>query len=335
MSPQQVTKGGLEDECVANVALGARHSLVVTDDGEVFSFGLGHFGVLGRSFTPYDHEPVGALDGMDGGDLENFGFIAEQQHQGQPPVDMHANANEEGIVQADNAYNFDDVMAHLDLITNIKLQDSSDQCIPKVLDSLEGINIIGASAGHRHSLLLDDHGNLYSCGAGITGCLGHGDHQSHMVPMRIKDFDDRGIQIVQMSAGVDMSMAVSSTGDVYAWGKTDGGRIGLGTTQARIASPTKVKLFSDGNPIKAVDVECGYVHSVIVGINGTIHTCGQVGVDGAADGRDGTGEPVQENDFNVWHRVKEPTEQVVKAERWKKLNKYEVKGRKKMMSEES
>lgn len=50
--PQQVTEGGMEDECVLSVSCGARHTLVVTEDGEVFSFGLGHFGVLGRSYTP-------------------------------------------------------------------------------------------------------------------------------------------------------------------------------------------------------------------------------------------------------------------------------------------
>jgi E3 ubiquitin-protein ligase HERC2 len=331
VTPTQVTKGGLEDECVANVALGARHSLAVTDDGEVFSFGLGHFGVLGRSFTPYDHEPVGALDGMGDGQLEDFGFVGEQH----PPPAVNANANEDRDGQAGNAYNFDDVMAHLDLITNIKLQDSSDQCIPKVIDSLEGVKIVGASAGHRHSLFLDDQGYLYSCGAGKTGCLGHGDRQSLMVPMRIKYFDDTEVKITQMSAGVDISMACDSRGDVYAWGKTDGGRIGLGTSHALVNLPSKLEILSDGLPMKAIDVECGYVHSVIVGLNGTIYTCGKVGIDGNADGLNGAGEPVQEDDFNIWHRVTEPTERVVKAERWKKLNKYEIKGRKKNMSEEN
>ena len=334
MSPQQVIKGGLEDECVANVALGARHSLVVTDDGEVFSFGLGHFGVLGRSYTPYDHEPAGALDGMYDGDMETFGFVNEQQQE-QRPAGLVANGNQDGNGRAANVNDFNEVMAHIDLITNIKLKDSSDQCIPKVLDSLEGVNIVGASAGHRHSLFLDNQGFLYSCGTGLTGCLGHGDHQSLRVPMRIKDFDDKDVRIIQMSAGVDMSMAVSATGDAYSWGKTDGGRIGLGTAKARVTLPTKVKVVSNGHPMKAVDVECGYVHSVIVGLDGTLHTCGQVGIDGNADGQEGTGEPVQENDFNIWHRVKEPTEKVVQGERWKKLNKYKVKGRQKMMSEEN
>jgi len=333
VTPEQVTKGGLEDECVANIALGARHSLAVTDDGEVFSFGLGHFGVLGRGFTPFDHEPVGALDGMDDGDWENHRFIGEIQEE--PTVDTNRNRTENRNGPTENTYNFDDVMAHLDLITNIKLQDSSDQCIPKIINSLEGVNIIGASAGHRHSLFLDDQGYLYSCGAGITGCLGHGDYQSLMMPKRIEAFDNGKVKIMQMSSGVDMSMAVSAVGDVYSWGKTDGGRIGLGNGRARVNSPTKVHLISNGRLTKAVDVECGYVHSVVVCSDGTIYTCGKVGIDGNVDGQNATGELIQESDLNIWHRVKEPAEQVVKVERWKKFGTYEVKGRKKMMSAES
>lgn len=140
---------------------------------------------------------------------------------------------------------------------------------------------------------------------------------------------------MQMSAGVDMSMAVSTTGDVYAWGKTDGGRIGLGVENARVTLPRKVRLTSDidGKPLKAVDVECGYVHSLIVGINGTVHQCGRVGVDGEADGQQQSREPTQLEDFNIWHRIPEPKEYQAKQERWKKFGKYEVKGRQKMMED--
>ncbi len=140
---------------------------------------------------------------------------------------------------------------------------------------------------------------------------------------------------MQMSAGVDMSMAVSTTGDVYGWGKTDGGRLGLGVQNARVTIPRGVRLISDIDslPLKAVDVECGYVHSLIVGINGTVHQCGRVGVDGEADGQQVSKEPTQLEDFNIWHRIPEPKEHQVKQERWKKFGKYEVKGRQKMMEE--
>ena len=54
--PEQVTLGGLEDECVSNMSCGCRHTLVTTDDGEVYSWGLGRFGVLGRSYTDFTYQ---------------------------------------------------------------------------------------------------------------------------------------------------------------------------------------------------------------------------------------------------------------------------------------
>ena len=136
-----------------------------------------------------------------------------------------------------------------------------------------------------------------------------------------------------MSAGVDMSMAVTTSGEVYSWGKTDQGRIGLGLRIGKATLPKRVAIYTDGGePVKAVDVDCGYVHSIVVGLNGTIHMCGGVGIDGALDGETGFGEPTQINDFNIWHRIPEPKE-TVKTERWKKYGKYEVKGRQKMMTE--
>lgn len=330
-APVQVTKGDLEDECISHVSCGARHTIAVTEEGQVFSWGLGHFGVLGRSYTRFDHEPEVALVGM-GDEAEDTAAAARLQERGHQP---QAPENGGAAPQGSAAWDFEALMAELDRIANLKLADSSDQCIPKIIDSLESIKIVGASAGHRHTLLLDEHGQMYSCGSGITGCLGLGDNSNQMYPMKIKQFDLLNIKIMQMSAGVDLSMAVSTTGVVYAWGKTDGGRIGLGLQSARVTFPRQVCLggLDKEQQVKAVDVECGYVHSIIIALDGTIYQCGEVGVDGEDDGLNTSGEPRQVDDFNIWHRIPEPKEHVAKAEKWKKYGKYEVKGRQKMISE--
>lgn len=323
LKPKQVETGGLDEECVAMISCGNRHTLCVTEDGQIFSFGLGHFGVLGRPFTPFEYDADRAMDMFDGRDGQDFAEL---------PVAVMPLERPEFNVQA-----------QLDLINSISLEDSSNQCIATLVDSLQGIPMVGVSAGHRHSLFLDQHGALYSCGSGIFGALGHGDAQIQMYPMKIMEFAERDIKIMQMSAGVDMSMAVTTTGAVYSWGKADSGRLGHNVTGI-IQTPRSVEFMDTikGEPLKAIDVDCGYVHSIIVALNGTIHQCGGVGTDGQADGQQNRelnfherGRPVEIPNFTIWHTLPEPQEKVVKQERWKKYGTYELKGRSKMMSDKA
>ena len=82
----------------------------------------------------------------------------------------------------------DQVRNQLDLLTNLTLDDSSDQCIPKVIDSLQGIKVVAVSAGHRHSMFLDEHGYLYTCGDGSGGALGHGNLEKQPYPIKVMYF---------------------------------------------------------------------------------------------------------------------------------------------------
>ena len=150
--------------------------------------------------------------------------------------------------------------------------------------------------------------------------------------------DNLDIRIHQMSAGVDISMAVSTEGVVFAWGKAADGRLGLGIQNRNITLPQKV-LIGNFNNFKAVDVEAGYVHSLIIGLDGSVYQCGGVGTDGNDDGQqdlsivDGKlGHPVLLYGYNIWHRIAEPKERVVK-QTWTKYGKYELKGRSKMLAE--
>jgi len=164
------------------------------------------------------------------------------------------------------------------------------------------------------------------------------------VPMKVMYFADRDIKIMQISVGVDISMVVTTTGEVYGWGCTKNGRIGINnTTEADFISlPEKVEIKTpDGEPMKAVDVECGYVHSVVVGCDGTLHMCGFVDLDGADETSPGNVNftpgsetcPTQLPDFNIWHRLPEPKgEEKKKAERWKSYGTYQTQGRSAMLA---
>lgn len=141
-----------------------RHTLCVTEDGEVYSFGLGHFGVLGRAYTPYEYHSAQALSNM-GVDDEEVVQDGQQQLAHIQQID-------------------DEMRNHLDLLANLTLDDNSDQCYPKIIDSLKGICIVNASAGHRHSIFLDSFGGVYTCGSG------YGPRQKQEIPMKVMEFGE-------------------------------------------------------------------------------------------------------------------------------------------------
>jgi alpha-tubulin suppressor-like RCC1 family protein len=195
--PEQVTLGGLGDECVSNMSCGCRHTLVTTEEGEVFSWGLGRFGVLGRSYSEFTYQTdVGMVvpEGEEGHNAQ--GAAARPAPVLAAPLDAAVAADEDhgegigGLIESLEALNlvrgrqqilrcaFLSSMyarSHPQCYIWQTLDDPSDQCYPKVIDSLKGFRAVGVSAGHRHSLVLDERGGLFSFGSGASGALGHGD----------------------------------------------------------------------------------------------------------------------------------------------------------------
>jgi E3 ubiquitin-protein ligase HERC2 len=144
--------------------------------------------------------------------------------------------------------------------------------------------------------------------------------------------------VINISAGVDTSMCVTEKGEVFAWGRTKNGRIGLGMSEGNITQPRRLYLSPEYEG-RALCVETGYVHSLIVVATGETLICGGVGVnddvDGAAKGDDGKPrliEAQEERLVNIWQRQNEI---LVKKEevKWEKYGKYETKGRRAMMEE--
>jgi len=302
--------------------------LVTTEDGEVFSWGLGRFGVLGRSYTDFTYHSDVGMPVPEGDQEEGLVQGAAAMPPPMPAADINAavvEANGEDTGAGDEGVAA--LMARLDAL-NLTLEDPCDQCYPVVIDSLKGIRAVGVSAGHRHSMVLDEHGSLYTFGSGAGGALGHGDTSGQEYPLKVMEFENNAVHIHQMSAGVDISMAVSTDGTVFAWGKSSAGRLGIGMESENVCCPRKVG-FQD-EQFKAVDVECGYVHSLIVGLDGSVYQCGGVGTDGKDDGVQNfsdegvLGHPVALTGYNIWHRILEPTEKAKAKQAWKKYGKYEL-----------
>lgn len=63
------------------------------------------------------------------------------------------------------------------------------------------------------------------------GALGHGDKKHHFIPKRVEFFDKNNIKISKISAGLYHTVALTTTGDIYTWGRGLYGVLGNGSNQ--------------------------------------------------------------------------------------------------------
>jgi alpha-tubulin suppressor-like RCC1 family protein len=86
----------------------------------------------------------------------------------------------------------------------------------------------GNDPGDGQTLVLLSNGSVYAWGANGAGQLGTGNLVSKSSPVRI--FPPAGVTYQALASGGDASYAVSTTGDVYAWGGNRYGQLGDGST---------------------------------------------------------------------------------------------------------
>src|SRR4029077_17640060 len=114
---------------------------------------------------------------------------------------------------------------------------------------------VETSAGHLHSLFLAENGDVYSCGEGCNGQLGHGNEKKRAIPKKIAALD--GLVIKQISAGSHHSLVLSDRGELYGFGVGDSG-VG---SKDDVLAPKLVKFFRD-KPI--AKISAGGFHSLVL-----------------------------------------------------------------------
>jgi alpha-tubulin suppressor-like RCC1 family protein len=92
------------------------------------------------------------------------------------------------------------------------------------------------AAGNKHTIITDEHGNVWCFGSNTRGQLGLQDvNQSVYSPKQNLDLHD----IITISAGHSFTIAVDQRGEVFSFGQNKSGQLGLGDDQDR-NTPTKI-----------------------------------------------------------------------------------------------
>jgi alpha-tubulin suppressor-like RCC1 family protein len=229
--PQLVpTRVKLLDKSIKSIACGEGHSIIVYDDGSVYSFGWNKYGQLGLGHTSNQAEP---------------------QQVKLPGKSTFAACGEgHSIIVCDDGsvYSFG-----WNKYGQLGLGHTRNQAEPEQV-KLPG-KATFAACGFGHSIIVCDDGSVYSFGGNECGQLGLGDTRNQAEPQQVK----LPGKATFAACGFGHSIIVCDDGSVYSLGWNKYGQLGLGHTRNQ-AEPKQVK----GLRGKAIFVVCGKNHSMVL-----------------------------------------------------------------------
>ena len=259
---------------VKMVAAGQMASVVLLDDGSVYTFGIpfvcGHPEGENEDEIPIPRK-VAALDGV------IITCVAASRHA----IAVSASGSVYSWGEGD----------HGGLGHGIFLPRSGPgrvQHEPRRVLSLRGIRICVACVGNDFTLLLSEDGVVFACGSNDCGQLGFPQPSQISDPRPIE-----GVPRIQAMAAGGHTLLLSCEGDIFSCGCNSYGQLGLGHTDD-LCVPTKVSSFvrcsSDGRRPKFAAVAADTRHSAAISAEGHVYTWGAYG-----DGRLGHGTKQDEH----------------------------------------
>ncbi|KAJ7986812.1 hypothetical protein DPEC_G00332260 [Dallia pectoralis] len=222
------------------------HTLAVTGEGDVFSWGDGDYGKLGHGNSATQKYPK----------------IIQGPLLGKVVVCVSAGYRHSAAVTNDG-----------ELYTwgegdfgRLGHSDSHSRNVPTLVKDISGVG--QAACGSSHTIAVAQDGRVvWSFGGGDNGKLGHGDTNRVYRPKVIEAL--HGFIIRKVCAGSQSSLALTSAGQVFAWGC--GSCLGCGSSETTSLRPRFIEELS---VTKIIDISCGDSHCLALSHENEVYAWG-------------------------------------------------------------
>lgn len=232
---------GLAQRTIVHVAAGLNHSLILSDQSEVFSFGWNAYGQLGQGNRQDLHGP-------------NLILFFDDKHASS----CTAGDNHSLVLCEDGLYSFG--WGHYGQLGH---GNKSNQTIPKRIQFFTGKTVELYAAGAAHTLVVCSDGQLYSFGDGRSLQLGHPERCRAVTPRPVAFFSGKKIDLI--AAGAAHSVVACSNG-LYTFGAGGQGQLGFGFIPN--SPPRPVEAFTDMASGAIHYVACGSSHTLVLTSDG-------------------------------------------------------------------
>jgi alpha-tubulin suppressor-like RCC1 family protein len=248
---------------ITQIAAGDSHSIALTSTGQVYAWGADNLGQLGDGVidSPVDNPvPIDIT--------ANFAGMNGQiiQIAARALCSMALTSTGQVYFWGDNSYSRTIGNPTPTNITS-SFADITDQ-------------ITQLTAGGYHAMALTRTGQVYTWGDGWAGQLGDGVTDvpgENSGPFNVtSNFAGLTGQIIQLEAGDSHSLALTSTGQVYAWGVDWDGQLGDGTVGDPLDNPIPINITSSFAGVNGhiTQLSTNYSHSLALTSTGQVYTWG-------------------------------------------------------------
>lgn len=253
-------------ETIIELEAADHHSMILTSEGRVFGWGQNGTGQLGLGDTVDRHSPVEITPFIPlnvGEEVHHIYLGGATTFVTTTDARILATGNnyygQLGIGNKTNQYSFIDITANFNLAVG--------EIISKVAN------------GGKHTVVLTNQSNIYTMGENSQGALGNNSTLDHYSPLLINSFFtlNVGENIVDIQAGEEHTVFLTSEGRVFSWGDNAQGTVGDGTQTDKLV-PTDITIQFDtdvGQPIDSIQV--GQYHNFAISTNGKVFSWGDNG----------------------------------------------------------
>lgn len=245
-TPQLVTLPN--EEKPISISLSSYHSIVLTNKGNLYTWGANNYYQLGVGNTKNQNTPQKVI--LPNEVKAKFVFCGDSFSF--------------FLGDDDNLYSWG-----YNYYGQLGIGNTIVQKTPQLIKFPNNVKAKLVSIGKDHCMTIGDDGNLYTWGRNQNGQLGIGNTENKNTPQLVNL--SNGIKAKYIYSGGFHSLMIGTDNNLYSWGYNIHGELGIGNCIDQ-NTPQLVRL---PNGIKPKYISAGYIHSLLIGNDGNLYSWGR------------------------------------------------------------